>query len=268
LDSGTAALGPRPTLAAVHLEHDARRQGDFLEAQRDYLRAELNDVPLMQWPAGPMALEPGTPGRTEVTVPASALAGVDHVAAAAGVTRFVVLLSLWAASLSETTGQRDFAVGVPVAQRDGIELEQAIGCHINMVCLRLRGAALDGTGAAVARIAQITARAFAAQDVPFPDVLAFADPSRSGRPPLYQTLFAYQDNASPELALEGTRTALVRGPYLDLPLELHAELWPDEHGGLRLEVAFRPDTVAESTARQVAKLFAERVHTISSGVSS
>nr|APD71888.1 non-ribosomal peptide synthetase 10 [Streptomyces sp.] len=268
LNSGTAALGPRPTLAAVHHERVALRRESALEAHHEYLRAELTDVPLMRWPTGPSARKPGAPGRIEVTVPASALARVDGVAAAAGVTRFVVLLSLWAASLSETTGQRDFAVGVPVAQRDGIELEQAIGCHINMVCLRLRDVALDGDGAAVARIARVTARAFAAQDVPFPEVLALVDTSRSGRPPLYQTLFAYQDNASPGLTLEGTRTTLVRGPYLDLPLELHAELWPDEHGGLRVEVAFRPDTVVESTAREVAKLFTERVHTISSGVSS
>ncbi|WP_246886407.1 amino acid adenylation domain-containing protein [Streptomyces sp. GESEQ-4] len=268
LRSGSAALPAGPTLAAVFLECAARRQETVSDAQRDYFRSELTDAPVMRWPSGPVPPKPGSADRTEVVLPASALAGVDRIAQEAGVTRFAVLLSLWAASLSETTGQRDFTVGVPVAQRDGIALQQAVGCHINMVCLRLRDTALDGDTAAVARVAEIASRAFGAQDVAFPDVLALLDRRRDDRPPLYQTLFAYQDNTPPELALHGTTTSLVRSPYLELPLELHAELWPDEHGGLRLDVAFRPDSVTESTARDAAKLFTERVHTTSSGASS
>ncbi|MGW8783697.1 amino acid adenylation domain-containing protein [Streptomyces sp. NPDC055796] len=263
---GTAELGPRPTLAAVHREREARRLEAAAESHHAYVRAELAAVPAMSWPVGPEPLEAGAPGLVEAALDSDSLAGVDAAAAAAGVTRFVVLLSLWAASLSEATGQRDFAVGVPVAQRDGPELEQAVGCHINMLCLRLRGAALDGDGAAVERVAATAARAFAAQDVPFADVLSLVDPPRNGRPPLYQTLFACQDNAAPRLDLVGANTALLRQPYLGLPLELHTELWPAGDGGLLVHTAFRPDSVAESTAREVSKRFAERVRTLFPGV--
>ncbi|WP_308120192.1 amino acid adenylation domain-containing protein [Streptomyces bambusae] len=295
LATGAPVLGPRPTLAAVHREREARLREAAAGNHHAYLRAELADVPAMRWPVGPGTgeaeelraaagepREPGAPGLApdltpgltpspapglvEAVLDAEALAGADAVAASAGVTRFVVLLSLWAASLSEATGQRDFAVGVPVAQRDGAELERAVGCHINMLALRLRGAALDGDQAAVARVAETSARAFAAQDVPFPDVLALVDPPRSGRPPLYQTLFACQDNTPPQLELVGARTTLLRQPYLDLPLELHTELWPADDGGLLVHTAFRPGTVAESTAREVSKRFTERVRTLVPGV--
>ncbi|MEU6895931.1 amino acid adenylation domain-containing protein [Streptomyces sp. NPDC046557] len=264
--SGTPVLAPRPTLAAVHRERGAHLREAAAHTHHAFLRSELTDVPPMSWPVGPEPREAGTPGLVETVLDAGALAAADAAAAAAGVTRFVVLLSLWAASLSEATGQRDFAVGVPVAQRDGAELERAVGCHINMLALRLRGAALDGDESAVARVAETTARAFAAQDVPFPDVLALVDPPRGGRPPLYQTLFACQDNVPPRLELVGTKTTLLRQPYLDLPLELHTELWPADDGGLLVHTAFRPDAVAETTAREVSKRFAERVRTLFPGV--
>jgi non-ribosomal peptide synthetase component F len=167
--------------------------------------------------------------------------------------------------LAETTGQRDFAVGVPVAQRYGPGLEHAIGCYINTLCVRLRGEAL-GTGmVAVEETGRVVGRAFAAQDVPFVDVLRLADRPRTVRPPLFQTMFALQDNAVAHLGLRGLRTTFIRQPYLEIPLELHAELWPEDDGGLRLTIYFRTDVVPESIAVLLAKRLTDRVRSIRSG---
>ncbi|MFI5860008.1 AMP-binding protein [Streptomyces sp. NPDC051546] len=272
--AAAAALGPRPSLAAIHRLRIARLRQARPEEQLARLREELAGLPPLRWPtapAGPTGPVPGeraAPGRIEAEVPAAVLDRIDAAAADAGVTRFVVLFHQWAASLAEVTGERDFAVGVPLAQRAGAELEHTIGCHITMLCLRMRGAALDDTAAALAHTGRIVARAFTTQDVPFPQAVSLVDPPGDGRPPLYQTLFACQDNAEPLLDLPGARSRFVRRPYLDLPLELHAELWPAPDGGLRLEVAFRPEAVAGSTARDLAKLFTERVHTIAAGAPS
>ncbi|MFB6524099.1 amino acid adenylation domain-containing protein [Streptomyces sp. NPDC056401] len=280
LTAPAAALGPRPSLATIHRLRLARQQQARPEEQLARLREELAGLPPLRWPTGPAGptgptgpagstpRERAAPGRIEAEVPAAVLARIDAAAADAGVTRFVLLFHQWAASLAEVTGVRDFAVGVPLAQRAGAELEHAIGCHITMLCLRMRGAALDDTAAALAHTGRIVARAFTTQDVPFPEAVSLVDPPGDGRPPLYQTLFACQDNAEPLLDLPGTRTTFVRRPYLDLPLELHAELWPTPDRGLRLDVAFRPDAVAGSTARDLAKLFTERVHTIAAGAPS
>jgi hypothetical protein len=88
-----------------------------------------------------------------------------------------------------------------------------------------------------------------------------AEPRRGGRPPLFQTLFAVQDNAVPELRLAGLPTRFVRQPYLELPLELHAELWPATGGGLLLTVYSRPDAVSDATVAELAKRFTDRLHT-------
>ncbi|HET9138668.1 condensation domain-containing protein, partial [Actinophytocola sp.] len=246
-----AMLPPAPALHAVRRQH---------AEPPDALRGELTGVPELRWPADPLDPAPDEPCRVEVRVGPEVLRAVDALAAAAGVTRFTVLLAQYAASLADVTGQRDFAVGVPVAQR-GAGLEDAIGCHLNMVCLRLRGSALDGDPAAVG---SVVARAFATQDVPLRDVLELVAAPRTGRPPLFQTLFALQDNEIPRMELPGLDTSFHRAPYLDLPLELHTELWPED-GGLRVEVAFRPDAVGRTTAEALVKLLIDRLHTIPTG---
>ncbi|MEV5957068.1 amino acid adenylation domain-containing protein [Streptomyces sp. NPDC051987] len=269
LPTGTPPAPPRPQPPSLHRRYTERTRHAALadlDAQRAYLVDHLTAVPELHWPRDPdpdpVAVASGGvagPGRETVWVPAEVLRAVDAWGAACGVTRFVVLLALWARSVAEVTGQRDFATGVPVAQRDTAGTEDAVGCHIGMLCLRLRGTALDGDARAVRETGRTVALAFAAQDVPFGDVLTLVDPPRTGRPPLYQTLFALQDNPAPDLELPGLRATFLRLPYPDLPLELHTECWPDGTG-LRVETAYRPDAVPPAVARALTRCFTDRLH--------
>jgi amino acid adenylation domain-containing protein len=254
-----------PSLSTVYRRYAERAARTDLVAQRDRVLAELTGVPDLRWPGGDVERAPGVPGLVEVPLAPTVVASVDAEAAEAGVTRFVVLLSHYAATLAEVTGQRDFAVGVPVAQRGDEVLERVVGCHINMVCVRLRGAALDGDAAAHRATGRVVGRAFATQDLSLGDVIQLVNRPRTGRPPLFQTLFAVQDNAIPRLELSGLRSTFLRQSYLDIPVELHAELWPDGDGGLRLTVYFRREAVPEPTARELAKRFTDRLSTACSG---
>ncbi|QWQ43013.1 AMP-binding protein [Streptomyces sp. YPW6] len=229
-------------------------------------------------PAGPVApaeVDPADPARppggpapsvlrTERLLEPDAAARLDAAAARAGVTRYAVLLACYGQVLAELTGQRDFAVGVPVAQRFDPRLDDAVGCHIEMACLRLRGAVLDGGPAAVAEAGRVLDRAFAAQDVSFHELVRLLNPPRTGRPPLFQTLLVLQDNAIPRLPLTGLGTTLLRPPYLDIPLEVQTEFWPLPDGRLRLAVNHRPDAVGRATAHELAERLAGLVHTLPS----
>jgi amino acid adenylation domain-containing protein len=248
-----------PSLGAQHRERLERARHIDIGSRTAELAAELTGTPQLRWPAGHTDPGGGEPGRVELPIGPATADGVDALAAAAGTTRFVVLLSLFARTVAEVTGQDDFAIGVPVAQRDGAGLDLAIGCHIGMLCPRLRGAALLDGPDAITETARVVADAMAGQDVPLPDLVAATVQTGGDRPPLYQILFALQDNPVPRLDLTGTRTTFHRQPYLALPLELHAELWPDEAGGLRLEIGFLPGRVPEATAHEVAKRYADRL---------
>ncbi|MEU3433801.1 AMP-binding protein [Streptomyces sp. NPDC006863] len=226
-------------------------------------------------PAVPVEVDPADPARppvgpapsvlrTERLLERDAAARLDAAAARAGVTRYAVLLACYGQVLAELTGQRDFAVGVPVAQRFDPRLDDAVGCHIEMACLRLRGAVLDGGPAAVVEAGRVLDRAFAAQDVSFHELVRLLNPPRTGRPPLFQTLLVLQDNAIPRLPLTGLGTTLLRPPYLDIPLEVQTEFWPLPDGRLRLAVNHRPDAVGRATAHELAERLAGLVHTLPS----
>lgn len=247
----------------AHLRADRLAQAD-LEHQRTTLHAELRDVPELIWPLtpDPADLHQPVPLRIERLLDQDAAARLDAAAARAGVTRYAVLLACYGQLLAELTGRRDFAVGVPVAQRFDSRLDDAVGCHIEMACLRLRGKALDGGPEAFAETGRILERAFGAQDMAFHDLVRLLNPPRTGRPPLFQTLLVLQDNAVPELDLADLGTAQLRPPYLDIPLEVQTEFWPLPDGRLRLAVNYRPDAVPGTTAREIAKRLADLVHTL------
>jgi mycobactin peptide synthetase MbtE len=253
-----AAHAGEPLVAtAIQIQQYLNISGSGSDPELELRRMveELSDVPEITWPTGATAPPPCAPGRIEAPLPSVLLARVDAVAAKAGVTRFVVLLTAWARSLAQTTGQSDFAIGVPVRQRHGANMDGVIGCHINILCVRLRGAALADSESALRQVGCIVHQALARQDVPFADILRRMKLRPSNRPPLFQTLFALQDNPVPYLRLAGLRTTFLRQPYLDLPLELHAEFWPDDAGGVRMETSFRLDVVPQAVAGELVRHF-------------
>ncbi|MFI5477640.1 AMP-binding protein [Streptomyces rubiginosohelvolus] len=268
--AGDAAHAPSPP-PALSVAASARLRAERLaHADPEHQRATLIDalagVPELTWPARTDPTDaPAAPAfRTERLLEPDAAARLDAAAARAGVTRYAVLLACYGQVLAELTGQRDFAVGVPVAQRFDPRLDDAVGCHIEMACLRLRGAVLDGGPEAVAEAGRVLDRAFAAQDVSFHELVRLLNPPRTGRPPLFQTLLVLQDNAIPELPLTGLGTTLLRPPYLDIPLEVQTEVWPLPDGRLRLAVNHRPDAVGHATAHELAERLAGLVHTLPS----
>ncbi|MFF7495639.1 AMP-binding protein [Streptomyces rubiginosohelvolus] len=268
--AGDAAPVPPPPPALSVAESARLRAERLAHADPEHQRATLIDalagVPELTWPARTDPTDaPAAPAfRTERLLEPDAAARLDAAAARAGVTRYAVLLACYGQVLAELTGQRDFAVGVPVAQRFDPRLDDAVGCHIEMACLRLRGAVLDGGPAAVAEAGRVLDRAFAAQDVSFHELVRLLNPPRTGRPPLFQTLLVLQDNAIPELPLTGVGTTLLRPPYLDIPLEVQTEVWPLPDGRLRLAVNHRLDAVGHATAHELAERLAGLVHTLPS----
>jgi len=246
-----------PTIAALHRNAPQPTAADEA-ASREQVRDELAGVPDLTWLSTPDAEPNAHSGVIAIELPARVLSHIDAVASEARVSRFAVLFSRWAAVLAETTGQDDFAVGVPVARREQPGVENAIGCHIAVLCLRVRGEVLRGGTDGALAASQTYANALAAQDLPFAELLRAAGARSTGRPPLFQTMFALQDNAVPHLPLDGLASSFVRQSYLDVPLELHGELWPTgDGGGLLLTVFHRPEAVAEADARRIAERFTD-----------
>lgn len=229
------------------------------ETQRDAVAARLRGVPELRFPQRPMASEPAVQ-RTEVELGAEAGSAIGTLAKSVGQTRFAVLLSCYARALAKTTGQIDFGIGVPVAQRIDERMERVVGCHIGTICLRITQRFLDNDIAiSAAEAGRLSREALSCQDIGIDEIARAVNPPRSPRSPFFQTLFAYQDNVPPVLDFAGCSAEFRRLPYAGLPTEIQTEVWPTPDGGLRVVVSSRNEVVDPHFAQELAQTMADLI---------
>ncbi|MDH5256165.1 MAG: condensation domain-containing protein, partial [Gammaproteobacteria bacterium] len=126
-----------------------------------------------------------SPGLTE---------NLRQLAAAEGVTLFMLLFAAFNVLLSRWSGQQDIVVGTPIAGRRRTELEGLVGFFANTLALRTR---VDGAGTFRQLLRQVRAtalEAFAHQDLPFEKLVEVLKPPRNlAHSPVFQVLFVLQN---------------------------------------------------------------------------
>ena len=113
---------------------------------------------------------------------------------------FMVLLAAWSAVLARHSGQRDIAVGAPVARRHREEIEPLIGLFVNTLVMRT-DVDLDAPFAAlVAQVKEVALAAYDNQDVPFEHLVDVLQVERDlSRAPLFDVMLVLQE--APEEAV-------------------------------------------------------------------
>ena len=122
-----------------------------------------------------------------------------------GATLFMTLLAAFQTLVYRYTGQEDFVIGTPVANRSRQELESLIGFFVNLLVLRCELTAGMTFTDHLRRVRETALDAYAHQDLPFEKLVEELQPERDlSRSPVFQVLFALQnapvDLLSPDLA--------------------------------------------------------------------
>ncbi|WP_204014564.1 non-ribosomal peptide synthetase, partial [Virgisporangium aurantiacum] len=198
---------------------------DFAVWQRDCLRGDLLDEHLAFWRRELDALTPlelptdrprpavrsSAGAAVEFTISRDVTRGLRTLNQGHGVTMFMTLLAAYQALLGRWAGQRDIAVGVPVADRTRTDTEDLIGFFVNTLVLR---ADLSGDPTFVEllhRVRDTAINAYAHQDLPFERLVEELAPERDrSRTPLFQAIFNFESAGQiPPLRLGGlTLTAM------------------------------------------------------------
>jgi amino acid adenylation domain-containing protein len=167
-------------------------QGEVLQRQVDYWSRQLADLPALQLPTDhPRPAVSGFRGAfLPVRLPPRLSAALRALSQREGATLFMTLLAAFQALLARYTGQRDIAVGSPIANRTRAELEGLIGFFVNTLVLRT---SLEGDPTfreLLARVRAMALEAYAHQDLPFEKLVEELQPERDlSRNPLYQVVF-------------------------------------------------------------------------------
>ena len=118
-----------------------------------------------------------------------------------GTTLFMTLLAAFQTLLYRYTGQQDFLIGTPVANRSQSELEPLIGFFVNLIVLRSELTAEMTFTDHLKRVRETALDAYAHQDFPFEKLVEELQPDRDlSRSPVFQVLFALQNAPTGALA--------------------------------------------------------------------
>src|SRR5579864_1936332 len=212
------AAGRRPALPALPVQYadyaawqQRRLSGESLEELLGYWRRQLQGAPqVLELPADHVrpALQSFSGGRRYMTIGRELTAALKTVSKRQDASLYMLLLAALDALLYRYTGQRAILVGVPVANRNRLELEELIGLLFNALVVR---ADLDHRLPFRELLAQVRGRmlgALAHQDLPFERLVEELRVERDmSRNPLFQTLFAFQNVPASPMAARGLALA-------------------------------------------------------------
>lgn len=207
------SMGKKPLLPELPIQY-----ADFAYSQRlwlqssvidphlEYWKSKLANTPVLQLPADrPRAVSQLHKGsRRWFKLPEHIKERVFEFSKAQGVTPFMTLLAAFKVLLHKYSGQGDFAVGTPIANRTCSELEGLIGFFVNTLVLRDEVSEDQCFSDLLKRVKETTLEAMAHQDAPFEKVVEAVNPDRDmSYSPIFQVMFAYQNFPWSESRLEG-----------------------------------------------------------------
>ena len=202
-------------------------QGEELQRQLGYWCKQLADLSPLELPADrPRPAQMSHRGAmqrfeiaAECVLRLKALAREEHA------TLFMVLIAAFQTLLMRYSGQQDFAVGIPVAGRNRLELEGLVGFFVSTLVLRGKLVGNPSFRELIARTRETALKAYAHQDLPLKKLVEVLNPARDlSRSPLFQVMFSLQAMPEEALSLPGVevqRLALHSGTAkFDLSLTL------------------------------------------------
>ncbi|WP_280454064.1 non-ribosomal peptide synthetase [Nocardia brasiliensis] len=186
-----------------------------LELARHYANGEPND------PLRPDLARPFAAARlVHTSLDADRHGRVDRLCADLGLTRFQVLLAVFAWSLYAVTGRTRLRIAAPVANRPLSEFETSVGMFANTVLLPLTVRPSAEASAELRRLGECVRAVLDRQDVALADVLADTEFGSDSVP--FDTLFVLENTDFGALALPGctTRPRWIATPEAKCPLTL------------------------------------------------
>ncbi|WP_375745201.1 non-ribosomal peptide synthase/polyketide synthase [Corallococcus interemptor] len=247
-----------PELTLRYSDHGAWQrellQGPELETLLGFWRGELEGAPEVL----DLAVAQPRPSTSthraasvEVGLSAELLERMKGLAREQGVSPFVVLLAAYQLLLARYSGQDDIVVGTPVHGRDRPEARDLIGFFVNTLVLRTRLSGVASFRELLARVHDVTLRAYAHQDLPFEKLVQALRPVRHpGASPLFQHVLAIVPDPLATQPLPGLTLQQWELPSHFLQGDLRLAL-SESAAGLRGRLEYSTDLFDVAAVRQL-----------------
>jgi amino acid adenylation domain-containing protein len=174
----------------------------FMRQEEYWLREFKEEPPVLDIPTDyPRPMVQGMEGnRLFADIKAEETQALRKIAAAEGVTLFILMLAVYNIFLAKISGQEVIVVGTPVSGRWHPDLEQIIGVFINTLALKNYPEGEKNFEAFLTEVKKRTFTAFENQDYPFEELVDKVTSNRDvSRNPLFDTMFTFQKNQSQKI---------------------------------------------------------------------
>ncbi len=262
-----------PELATQYVDYTLwqreRVANEEVRAQRRVLVDALRDYPSMlglplDRPRRPVQTFAG--GTCPFTVPAADVARVERLARAEGATVYMGLLAGFLAVLSRWSGQPRLLVGTPVANRTRVDCEPLIGFFANTAVIAGDVSGDPPFATLLRRVRESCLRAFAAQEVPFEQLVDDLAGDRSlSHNPLVQVMFTLQNAPATAPALPGGTLSPGDIDTGTSQFDLLVNLTPRPDGGLDGLVQYAADLFDPATVERFAQHLTTLWHGVAGG---
>ncbi|MDZ5604326.1 amino acid adenylation domain-containing protein [Pseudomonas sp. RP23018S] len=187
---------------------------------------------------------------------------LNRLASAHGATPFMVLLAAFQTLLHLYSGKADIRVGVPIANRNRLEVERLIGFFVNTQVLKADIDAQASFSTLLGQVRQHALDAQANQDLPFEQLVEALQPQRNlAYNPLFQVMFNSQSETprgAPTAASSALDVQPISWENRSAQCDLSLDTCETEHGLLSVFTyatdLFEPDTIARMAGHWTALL--------------
>lgn len=255
-------LSPLPDLPVQYADFGQWQRGwlrgDVLAQQLSYWRNQLNgDLPVLELPID----RPRPPMRTyrgknaAFALRKELSDRINDLGRREGSSLFMVLLTAFKMLLARYTGLEDIIVGTAIANRTRVDIEKLIGFFVNSLVLRTDLSGDPTFIELLARVKEVTLGAYAHQDLPFEMLVEDLQPVRDlSRTPLFQVVFAMQNEPIPTLKLPGVTLSDIVVDTTTAKFDLSLKMTETE-GGLRGLVIYNSDLFNDDTIARLIDHF-------------
>ncbi len=175
--------------------------------------------------------------------------GINVLARNRHVSLFIVVMAVFKVLMFRYSGQRDFAVGTPVANRNRDDFEDIAGLFMNAVVLRSHLDPALPFSRFLAKMTQTILEALDHQDVPFELLADVLKPERNPSHPLwFQVMLNLNRDPMRDLDLPGVSVSLMEAEAAEAKLDLTLYLFRAEDG-IKLVAEYNTDLFDAGTIR-------------------
>jgi hypothetical protein len=232
-----------------------RLQGEYLDSLVSYWQAKLHDIPLeINLPTDfPRPANFSFRGAGySFLLPKDLVLALKSLCQHEAVTLYMVLLAGFQFLLRGYSGQNDFGIGTPIANRTRAELEPIIGLFINMLVIRTT---ISGNLSFHDYLQQVKAtllEAYAHQDLNFELLVEKLHPRRlANRSPFFQIMFILENLSLSIFQLPGIQTRINEIETATSKYDLSLYIFEHKQDDLTCKIEYATDLFKRETIQQM-----------------